>query len=298
MDLRGIIVPLITPFTDDNRLDTAGLARLTEHYIAEGAGGLVVCSTSGEAASLAHDEYLAAVRTVVETAHQRLPVLAGTGSSDTAKSVIMTREVERLGVDGALVVTPFYSNPGPEGLFLHFRSVAQATRLKVYLYSVPDIGVSFDLETVLRLAEIQNIAGIVDRGTDFRFFSGLIMRAPHDFTVISGNPDTVFAAACLGAHGAMCPSAGVSTASFVRLFDLISRGELPEARKLYAKMAPLVEVLHSEPNPAPIKAALQILEMPGGAPRLPVAPASIKCRTALREILLTAEHQEAGAAKE
>lgn len=285
MNLKGVLIPLVTPFTEENRVDTRGISVLVNHYVAQGVGGIVACSTTGEAASLAHDEFLTVVRTTVEATAGRVPVLAGTGSSDTAKSIQLTREVERLGVDGALVILPFYSNPGAEGLYLHFQSVARSTGLQIVLYHVPMTGVSMSVDLVLRLVEIPNIVGIMDRGTDLKFMMEVLRRAPSEFMVLHGLSDYLFPAACIGVHGAAVPDAHVRTADFVRLFELASTGRLEEARQLSESLMPLTEILRSEPNPAPIKAALQILKLPGGAPRLPVAPATIKCRADLRAVI-------------
>lgn len=258
--LEGALTALITPFRDGD-VDHDAYAELVERQIEGGIDGIVPCGTTGEAATLSEDELVETVETAAETADGRVPVVAGTGSNDTDKTIRRTREIADIdGVDAALVVTPYYNKPSQEGMYRHFWRVAERGGLPVVLYNVPSrTGVSLEADTVARLAEHDDIVAIKEASGDMRLVSRILEEAGEDIQVLSGDDFTTYPLVALGGSGCVSVVSNLDPETMSDLVSAASRGDLETARRLHQKIQPLARVLFAEPNPAPTKLAASIL---------------------------------------
>lgn len=282
---EGVYIPNITPFNEKGEIDEKGLRSLVNYFIQAGVHGLVPCGTTGESVTMTEDEILRVIAIVVEEAKGRIPVIAGTGSVDTAKTVKLTQKAVKLGVSGALVVCPYYNRPSQQGIIEHFKSVAGATDLPIIIYNIPPrTGVNMNIDTVARLAEIPNIVGIKESAGDINQLMDLIQI--DNFSILSGEDHMLYPNLCLGGHGAILASGHIVPEQFVQIYNLVGDGKFEEARRLHYRLLPLVRALFYEPNPTAIKAALNMLGLPGGAVRLPMVKATGQCREVVRKALL------------
>ena len=285
-ELRGLYVAMVTPFDREGKLNRPSLRRLVDRLIKEGATGLVPCGTTGESATLSHAEHREVVALTIEAAEGRAPVIAGAGSNSTAEALEMVRNAESDGAKGALVVCPYYNRPSQAGLIAHFTKVAEATRLPIIIYNIPKrTGVNMEAGTVAKLAELPNIVGIKEASGDPSQIMEVLAQTPSDFSVLSGDGYLTFEICCLGGRGAILADANVVTGEWVKLVELVAAGRLAEAREQHFRLLPLARALFVETNPAPVKAALNLLGLEVGDPRLPLLPASDKCRELLRREL-------------
>lgn len=281
--LHGIWVPLVTPM-HHGELDLARLQRLAERIIDDGAHGLVVCGTTGEAPQLDVAEQSAALAAVLEVARKRCPVLMGIGGSDTFAAASRVLEFDDADLAGYLVATPAYVRPSQEGLLRHFETIADSTDRPIVLYNVPArTGVQLELATARKLAERPQFAAIKEAGGSLRQMLDLVQHTP--LTVLCGDDPLLFPALCGGAHGAISASAHLRTDLYVQLFDLLRAERLDQARTLAARLLPLMYLLFSEPNPAPLKAALSMQGMLRDELRLPMVPATTACKNLLAAAL-------------
>jgi 4-hydroxy-tetrahydrodipicolinate synthase len=291
MMIKGSLVAIVSPMHEDGRLDFDAYRRLIEWHIAEGTNAIVAVGTTGESPTVDHDEHVELIRVAVETARGRVPVIAGTGGNSTAEAVDLTEHAKKAGADATLQVVPYYNKPTQEGLYRHFERVAQVG-LPVILYNVPGRTVA-DLadETTLRLAQLPGIVGIKDATGDLLRAANLIKRAPRHFAIYSGNDDTALALMLLGGHGVVSVTANVAPGLMSRMCAAALAGELATARAINNQLLPLHVKLFVEPNPQPVKWALQKLgRMPGGL-RLPMVPLS-----AANQPVVLAALQESGLA--
>jgi 4-hydroxy-tetrahydrodipicolinate synthase len=284
MELSGIYVPLITPFKD-GKVDEAGIRRLVDYLIEGEVTGLVPCGTTGESPTLSHEEHKRVVEIVIEQTARRVPVIAGAGSNSTIEALDLTRHAEEAGADATLQVCPYYNRPSQQGIIAHFKEIAASTALPMVLYNIPKrTGILMEVETVLELAKVPNIIGIKQSGVSLEDNMEVIRRAP-DFAVLSGDDNLVFPITAIGGKGAIAASAHIATREWVKMVEMVSDGKLEEARALHYRLLPLAKVLFIEANPAPLKAALEILGLPAGNPRMPVLSATEKCRAQVRAVL-------------
>jgi 4-hydroxy-tetrahydrodipicolinate synthase len=285
MELFGIYVPLITPFKD-GKVDEPGLKKLVEHFIAEGATGLVPCGTTGESATMSVEEHERVVEIVVAQTAKRVPVIAGAGSNDTAEAINLTCHAEKAGADGTLQVCPYYNRPNQAGIVAHFKAIAEASPLPIVLYNIPKrTGTLMTPETILELAAVPNIIGIKQSGIELDEIMKVIQGAP-DFAVLSGDDYLAFVITALGGRGAIATSSHVATRDWVKMTALLKEGKLTEARALHYRLLPLARAMFIEPNPAPVKAAMALLGLPAGPPRLPILPVSDKSIEIIRQVLV------------
>ncbi|MDR7050346.1 4-hydroxy-tetrahydrodipicolinate synthase [Duganella sp. 3397] len=280
---RGIWVPLATPM-DHGEIDLARLQTLADRLIAEGAHGLVVCGTTGEAPQLDLAEQSAVLSAVLETAHRRCPVLMGVGGSDTYAAAAKVREFDDTELAGYLVATPAYVRPSQEGLLRHFETIADATDRPIVLYNVPArTGVNLELATARTLAQHPQFAAIKEAGGSLQRMEELVRHTP--LAMLCGDDALLFAALCAGGHGAISAAAHIRVDPFVQVYDLVHAGHLAEAMTLFDHLLPVIRLLFSEPNPAPLKAALAMQGLLRDELRLPMTPASSTCRTRLAAAL-------------
>lgn len=283
---RGAFVAIVTPF-QDGKVDEQGLRDLIEFQIANGTHGILPCGTTGESATLSHDEHHRVVEITIEQVKGRVPVLAGTGSNSTSESIELTRHAKAAGADGALMITPYYNKPSQEGLYQHFKAVAEAVDIPIILYNVPGrTSINMLPETVARCAQIDNIVGIKEATANLTQISEVIRSCPADFSVMSGDDFTSMATVAIGGTGVISVTSNVDPKGMSSMMDAILAGDLAKARELHYKLFPLMQAMFIDTNPVPAKAALEMMgKIKSGAPRLPLYKMNDGSLLKLREAL-------------
>ena len=291
----GVGTALITPFTKDGSLDELAVKRLAKRQIEGGVHFLSPCGTTGEAPTLTHRDKLRVVELVVEEANGRVPVLAGAGGYDTKEVIELARDVARVGANGILSVTPYYNKPTQEGLYQHFKAIAEATALPIVLYNVPTrTNVNMSVDTTIRLSEIRNIAGIKEQ-PDVVQMSQIISGAREDFIVLSGDDPVTVAAMAVGAKGVVSVASNEAPAEMAQIVELCERGDFAAARKLHHWLLPLLQVNFVETNPIPCKAAMAAMGLIEESYRLPLVPPSPAARDKITRVLQQLKMQGAAA---
>jgi 4-hydroxy-tetrahydrodipicolinate synthase len=272
--LRGVILPLVTPFNDDLSVDFTGLDRLVDYFIEEvGCDGLVPCGTTGESPTLSHQEHVDVIRAVVNRARGRVPVIASTGSNSTREAISLTRLAEQLGADATLQVGPYYNKPTQEGLFNHFTAIAQASGLPMILYNIPGrTSRNIEPQTIARLwREVPQVVGLKDASGDLHQAMEIYRSTdPGTFCLYSGEDVMTFGLLCHGAAGAIAAVAHVVGKEVKALCDAVWTGRIDEARALHYQIMGITDALFVEPNPTPVKQALEWLGLPAGPLRPPL----------------------------
>jgi 4-hydroxy-tetrahydrodipicolinate synthase len=283
---RGTFTAVVTPFRNGG-IDVSSFEKLIETQIAAGITGLVAIGTTGESPTLSHDEREQLIRLAVSTANKRCVVLAGTGSNATQHAVADTKIAEKLGVDGALLVAPYYNKPSQEGLFRHFKTIADATSLPIMLYNIPGrCSVDVLPETVVRLAkECRNIVCIKEASGSVERVSELRRRLPESFTILSGDDSLTLPFMAVGAAGVVSVASNLFPAEVCGLVHACEEGDLKSAAKLHRKLLPLFKDLFIEPNPVPVKTALGWRGAMSGEVRLPLCEMSEANQARLRKTL-------------
>ena len=268
----GSYVALVTPFRN-GEVDVERLEELVEYHVVAGTHGLVPCGTTGESATMSHDEHELVIRTAVRMADGRIPVLAGTGSNSTAEAIRLTRFARDVGADGALLITPYYNKPTQQGLKRHYEEVAREVDLPVVLYNVPSrTGVNMLPATVIELSRLENIVGIKEASGSIDQTVEILRET--DLVVLSGDDSLTLALMAVGAKGVISVAANVVPKLLVDLVDLATAGEYSAARELHYRLFPLFKALFLETNPIPVKAALAIQGRVGPEIRLPLVEMS------------------------
>ena len=271
--IKGSLVAIVTPMHEDGTLDLDAYRRLIEWHIAEGTHGIVAVGTTGESPTVDFDEHNELIRTAVEAARKRVPVIAGTGGNSTAEAIELTRYAKKVGADATLQVVPYYNKPSQEGMFQHFKTIAETVDLPVILYNVPSRTVAdMATDTTLRLAAVPGIVGIKDATGDLARGADLLRRAPKQFAVYSGNDDSALALMLVGGHGVISVTANVTPRLMSELARAALDGNLARAREINNQLLPLHFKLFVEPNPTAVKWALQRIGRTGGGIRLPLVP--------------------------
>lgn len=268
---RGAFVAIVTPFID-GKLDEQGLKDLIEFQIENGTHGIVPCGTTGESATMSHDEHHRVVELTIKTVDGRVPVLAGTGSNSTSETIELTRHAKEAGAAGALVITPYYNKPSQEGLYQHFKSVAEAVDIPMILYNVPS-RTSIDMlaSTVARCAEIDNIVGIKEATADMNRASDVIRRCPANFAVMSGDDFTSMSLVFLGGTGVISVTSNVDPKNMASLMEAALDGDVVKAREIHYKLFPLMGAMFYDTNPVPAKKTLELMgKIKSGLPRQPL----------------------------
>jgi 4-hydroxy-tetrahydrodipicolinate synthase len=286
LDIRGCGTALATPFSEDGTLDVDALRGLVEFQLSEGIDFLVPCGTTGEAPTLEHEEYLGVVRVVTQEAKGKVPVIAGAGGNNTKKICSLVQDLQALGVQGILSVAPYYNKPTQEGLYQHFKTIADSTDLPVILYNVPSRTSSNILpETVARLAEISNIIGIKEASGSITQQMEVLRMAPPNFRVLSGDDAFTFPLMALGGAGVISVVSNEIPRQMTNLAHLMLEGKYEEARKLNASLLPLMQVNFIETNPIPVKAALAMMGKIKEVYRLPMCAMKPENRARLEKVL-------------
>lgn len=285
-NLKGCGTALVTPFRPDGRLDEEALASLVEWQVQAGIQFLVPCGTTGESVTLEHDEYLAVVRITVEVSGSRVPVVAGAGGNDTAKIIRLVAELERLGADAILSVSPYYNRPTQEGIYRHFREIAGASRLPVIVYNVPGrTGSNVLPDTILRLAELPNILGVKEASGDIAQIGEICTRAPGTFRVFSGDDALTLPVIALGGSGLISVASNEAPGMMADFVSSCLEGRWEEARAWNRKLYPLMRANFIESSPIPVKAALAMMGKIHEVYRLPLVKISDGARGKLAEVL-------------
>jgi 4-hydroxy-tetrahydrodipicolinate synthase len=287
-EITGSLVAIVTPMNEDGSLDLDGMRRLIDFHVSEGTDAIVVVGTSGESPTVSFDEHHELISLTVEHVAGRIPVIAGAGGNSTAEAIELTQYARKAGADAALSVVPYYNKPTQEGLYQHFRSVAEAVDIPVILYNVPGRTVA-DLanETTLRLAQIPNIVGIKDATGSFDRACELIARAPQGFSVYSGDDASACGTLLMGGKGNISVVANVAPRMMHEMCAAALAGDLCKARELHFRMLALHRQLFCEANPIPVKWACQQLGLIKGGIRLPLTPLAAenheRVRAAMRQ---------------
>lgn len=277
---------MVTPFDAKGNIDFPKMTSLIDYLIANGTDSLVVGGTTGESPTLTSEEKVAIFRHAVKAVKGRIPVIAGTGSNNTHASIELTKKAEDAGVDAVMVVAPYYNKPNQEGLFQHFKAVAEATTLPVMLYNVPGRSiVSISPETVIKLSAIENIVAIKDAGGDLDNMAALISGTSEEFMVYSGDDNLTLPAFAVGATGIVSVASHVIGNQMQEMIELFSNGKVKEAADLHRKLLPLMQGIFMAPSPTPIKTALQMNGLDVGPVRLPLVPLTESERSALHSLL-------------
>ena len=284
--IKGSIVAIVTPMNADGSLDFEGLNQLIDWHIAEGTDSIVIAGTTGESATVSVEEHCALIKATVAHAKGRIPIIAGAGANSTAEAIKLTRFAKEAGADATLQVVPYYNRPTQEGMYQHFKAIAEAVDLPVILYNVPGRTVAdMSNETILRLAAIPNIIGVKDATGNIGRGYDLLRLAPKSFAVYSGDDPTAMALMLAGGAGNISVTANVAPRDMADMCEAAIAGNIAKAVELNNKMFPLHQKLFIEPNPVPVKWALaEMGKMPAGI-RLPLVPLAAECHEAVRAAL-------------
>lgn len=273
--LQGSLVAIVTPMQEDGALDLDAFRRLIDWHIKEGTDGIVAVGTTGESPTVDWDEHNLVIKTAVEHVAGRVPVIAGTGANATREAIELSAYAREVGADASLSVVPYYNKPTQEGLYRHFKAIAEAVDLPLIVYNVPGRTVAdIQNDTVLRLAQVPNIVGIKDATANLERGSDLVRRKPREFRVYSGDDATCLALTLLGGHGVISVTANVAPRLMHDMCSAALAGDVGRARELNQRLLPLHRDLFVEANPIPVKWAVQQMGLIRGGIRLPLTPLS------------------------
>ncbi|WP_017472116.1 4-hydroxy-tetrahydrodipicolinate synthase [Amphibacillus jilinensis] len=273
MNFGRLLTALVTPFNNNGTINYQLTTQLIEHLLENGTDGFVVNGTTGESPTLTSEEKAEFLQFVIKQVNHRVPVIAGTGSNNTQASIFMTQQAETLGADGVMLVTPYYNKPSQEGMFQHFRAIAQSTCLPVMLYNIPGrTVVKLDVDTILRLAEIDNIVAIKEATGDLDAISQVIASTADDFYIYSGDDDLLLPILSIGGHGAVSVTSHIAGDQMQDMISTYNRGDIKHANMIQQQLAPLIKALFIAPNPTAVKAALTLNGFNVGTVRLPLVP--------------------------
>lgn len=284
---RGAIVAIVTPFKN-GKVDEAALRKLVEFQIKNGTDGIVPCGTTGESSTLSHEEHDRVIEVVIDAAKKRVPVIAGTGSNSTAEAIRLTRHAYKAGADGALMVCPYYNRPTQEGLYQHYKAIAEAVPIPIIVYNIPGrTGVNMNPDTLARLAKIKNIVGVKEASGSIKQISDVIHLCGPKFDVLSGDDLFTLPLMAMGGHGVISVISNVAPADMAAMVDAFVAGDLKKARTLHYKMTPLIDALFVETNPTPVKAALAMMKKISYEVRLPLYKLSDANYEKLKKIVVS-----------
>jgi 4-hydroxy-tetrahydrodipicolinate synthase len=284
---RGAIVAIVTPFKN-GKVDEAALRKLVEFQIKNGTDGIVPCGTTGESSTLSHEEHDRVIEVVIDAVKKRVPVIAGTGSNSTAEAIRLTRHAYKAGADGALMVCPYYNRPTQEGLYQHYKAVAEAVPIPIIVYNIPGrTGVNINPDTLARLAKIKNIVGVKEASGSIKQMSDVIHLCGPKFDVLSGDDLFTLPLMAMGGHGVISVISNVAPADMAAMVDAFVAGDLKKARTLHYKMTPLIDALFVETNPTPVKAALAMMKKISYEVRLPLYKLSDANYEKLKKIVVS-----------
>ena len=275
MDFGRLLTAMVTPFLDNGEVDYAEVKRLAVHLIENGNDSILVCGTTAETPTLTHEEKVNIVKTVKEAVGERAKIVVGTGTNCTRTTIEATKEMEALGADGILVVEPYYNTPSQEGMYQHFKAVAEATSLPIILYNIPGrCGVNMTPELIARLAQIPNIVAVKEAGGSVEQVSKIRTLVPDDFVIYSGDDSLTLPMMSVGAYGVISVAAHVAGKEIRAMIDAYVAGNVVEAAQWHKKLYPIFKSLFITANPVPVKYALSQVGFGNGKVRLPLVEAN------------------------
>ena len=284
--ITGSIVAIVTPMHEDGSLDYPALRALVDWHVAEGTDAIVIVGTTGESPTVSVDEHCELIRVAVEQAGKRIPIIAGTGGNSTKEAIELTAYAKKVGADASLQVVPYYNKPTQEGMYRHFRTIAEAVDLPVLLYNVPGRTVAdMNNDTILRLAQVPGIVGVKEATGNIDRAAQLIKDAPESFAIYSGDDPTAVALILLGGKGNISVTANVAPRKMHEMCAAALKGDVVTARRLHMELIELNQAMFIEANPIPVKWALQQMGKMEGGIRLPLTPLTASNHETVRKAL-------------
>lgn len=288
MNFGQILTAMVTPFDHNEEIDFPATRNLINYLIANGTDGLVISGTTGESPTLTEEEKVKLFKFTVEVVNGRVPVIAGTGSYNTKASIDLTRQAADAGVDGIMLVVPYYSKPSQEGLYQHFQAIAAVTSLPIMLYNIPGrSAVNMSVETVVRLSDIPNIVAIKEAGGNLDTMTEIIQNTPENFSLYSGDDGLTIPVLSIGGAGVISVASHVIGNEMQTMIEKFNSGNVKEAAKDHRSLLPIMKALFAAPNPTPVKSALNLKGIPVGGVRLPMIPLNKEELNSLQEVLST-----------
>jgi len=292
MKIEGVYPALITPFTKDDEIDEEGLRRMVEYVIEGGVAGIVPCGTTGESATLSHEEHKRVIDVVVDCS--KVPVIAGTGSNNTKEAVEFTKHAEDTGADACLLITPYYNKPNVKGLKEHFKRIGDSVDIPLILYNIPSrTGQNVNAETMVALAsEVENIKGVKEASGDLKQIGAIIRSVTErglDFTVVAGDDFLTLPIMSLGGKGVISVAANIAPREMSEMVTAMLNGEMEKAKEINIRLFSLFEAMFLETNPIPVKRAAEMMGLPAGHVRLPLGALSESNEGKLRKVLTRLE---------
>ncbi|SFC08338.1 4-hydroxy-tetrahydrodipicolinate synthase [Bacillus sp. OV322] len=277
---------MVTPFDKNGNIDFNKTTKLVNYLIENGTDSLVICGTTGESPTLSSEEKIALLRHVAEIADKRVPVIMGTGSNNTYASIEFTKKAEQNGADAVMLVAPYYNRTNQEGLYQHFKAIADSTLLPVMIYNIPGrASVNIAPETVIRLAEINNIVAVKEASGDLNAMTEIIAGTSDDFLLYSGDDGLTIPVLSIGGAGIVSVASHIIGNEMQEMIEAYLSGNIGEATVMHQKLQPVMKGLFAAPSPAPVKTALQIKGMDVGSVRLPILPLTEQERAALNALI-------------
>ncbi|RCW63737.1 4-hydroxy-tetrahydrodipicolinate synthase [Saliterribacillus persicus] len=277
MNFGRIITAMVTPFDVNDQIDYGKTERLIHHLINSGTEALVVAGTTGESPTLTKEEKLSLFKFVVKTVNKRIPVIAGTGSNNTQASIELTKQAETIGVDGIMLVTPYYNKPSQEGLYQHFKTIAKSTTLPVMLYNIPGrTAVNMLPETIISLSEIENIVSVKEASGDLDAMTKIIRETPKEFTLYSGDDTLTLPTLAIGGTGIVSVSSHIFGKDMQQMVYAHLSGRPEQAAEIHQYLVPFMKALFMAPNPSTVKEALALTGIDVGSVRLPLVPLNVQ----------------------
>lgn len=288
MNFGQILTAMVTPFDHNEDIDFPATRNLINYLISNGTQGLVVSGTTGESPTLTDEEKVQLFKFTVEVVNGRVPVIAGTGSYSTKASINLTKQATDAGVDGIMLVVPYYNKPSQEGLYQHFQTIAATTSLPIMLYNIPGRSVvNMSLDTVIRLSEIPNIVAIKEAGGNLDTMSEIISNTREDFSLYSGDDGLTIPVLSIGGTGVISVASHIIGNEMQAMIAKFNNGNVREAAMDHRRLLPVMKALFAAPNPTPVKTALNLKGVPVGGVRLPMVPLNTEELTTLKEVLTT-----------
>jgi 4-hydroxy-tetrahydrodipicolinate synthase len=284
---KGSMVAVVTPFFPDGRFDEESFRRLVEFQIENGTDGIAPCGSTGEAATLDHEGHNRVIKACVEQVNKRIPVLAGTGSNSTSEAIELSQAAKRAGADGLLLISPYYNKPSQEGLYQHFKALADNIDLPQVLYNVPGrTGINMTVQTTVRLAELPNVVALKDASGNVSQAAEILARAGDKIDILSGDDSLTLPFMAIGAKGVISVTANIMPAEVKALLTAVGENRWDDARQIHYSLLDINNVMFIESNPVPVKTALELMGKCNGHPRLPLVPMQPENLAALRRVLV------------
>ncbi|KWU62113.1 4-hydroxy-tetrahydrodipicolinate synthase [Priestia megaterium] len=288
IDFGKVATAMVTPFDHKGNIDFEKTTQLINYLISNGSDALVIAGTTGESPTLSTEEKLALFRHSVKVVDGRVPVVAGTGSNNTYASIELTKKAEEIGVDAIMIVAPYYNKPNQEGLYQHFKTIAESTELPVMLYNIPGRSViNMSVDTIVRLAELPNVVALKDASGDLDAMTAIIAQTSDDFALYSGDDGLTLPVLAVGGTGIISVASHVIGNEMQEMVKLYESGNPKEAAKIHQRIVPIMKSLFAAPSPTPVKTALQLKGLDVGSVRLPLVPLTEEERQTLVSTLNT-----------